>query len=363
VSTITEIGGAPAVTLKASDLPPEGPAFVEATVLPGRGMMLLQARLRLPSGEVVNALFAPDDPAAELDGGADDFIGNKSFAFGGALLIPYANRIRGRALSGAREIEATIAGRTVRLPRNWGGKAPGAEQYAMHGLILDSQVAWSQPSPDLVRGELDAGDFGVRWPSRTRLAFEWRLTGGTLSLSVTAANVGDEPLPIGIGWHPYFNLPSGDRRQARLRLPAVERVEVGDYDAVLPTGRLLGVAGTAYDFNASDGAALGDLYLDDCFTGLRRDAGQAVIEVRDPASRVGLRITSPTPQVCAVQVYAPPEKSFVVVEPQFNLADPFGAAWPHGADTGMALVPPGGSVAYEAQVSAFALGTGPPSEG
>ena len=140
------IGGEPVVRLRALDAPASGPAFLEATVLPGRGMMLLQARLRLASGGIVDALAAPGPAAAarQLDGGPEDFAGNKSFSFGGAILAPYANRIRGRRIEGVREIETQVAGQTVRLPRNWGGKAQGAEQFAMHGLILDAAVPWRQ---------------------------------------------------------------------------------------------------------------------------------------------------------------------------------------------------------------------------
>jgi aldose 1-epimerase len=342
-------------TLKASDAPATGPAFLEATVVPARGMMLLQARLRLPSGDIVDALHTPADALAQLDGGPEDFAGNRAFAFGGAILAPYANRIRGRPLAGAREIETEVDGRTVRLPRNWGGKAPGAEQYAMHGLILDVPVAADQPTPDRLRGRLEAGDFGGRWPGSAALSFEWALEAGALVLRMEARNTGDESLPIGLGWHPYFALPSGERRQARLRLRAGKRMETNNYDEVLPTGRLLNVAATRFDFRA--GAALGDLYLDDCFTDLAREDGQAVVEVVDPAARVGLRIASPSPAVRAVQVYAPPDEAFVVVEPQFNLADPYGAQW-GGAKTGMARLPPGATIAYEVRVAAFAVGTG-----
>lgn len=363
------IGGAPVVRLTAeapagapagtAGTPAGTPGFVEAEILPGRGMMTLQARLRLPSGEIVDALFAPPaaEAARELDGGAEDFAGNKAFAFGGAVLAPFANRIRGRALPGAREIEADLDGRTARLPRNWGGKAPGAEQYAMHGLILDAPVPFEQPSPARVTGVLEAGDFGGRWPSRAVLGFEYRLEDGALALSITARNVGDETLPIGLGWHPYFALPSGQRRQARLRLPADLRAEVNDYDEVLPTGRLSPTSGGPYDFGGPDGAALGDLYLDDCFTGLRREDGQAVVEVRDPAAGVGLRLASRSPHVKAIQVFAPPDKPFVVVEPQFNLADPFGAVWPREVDTGMARLQPGEQLSYDVRLSAFAVGT------
>lgn len=119
-----QIGGAPIVTLQARDLPAAGPAFVSAQVLPGRGMMLLQARLRLASGEVVDALHAPPaaEAAARLDGGPDDAFGNAAFSFGGALLAPYANRVTGRSLGQTREIETIVAGQPVRLPRNWGAR-------------------------------------------------------------------------------------------------------------------------------------------------------------------------------------------------------------------------------------------------
>jgi aldose 1-epimerase len=356
VGEALRIGGEPAVTITARDAPSAGPAFVQATILPGRGMMLLQARLRLASGEVVDAIAAPslEDAARELDGGPDDFAGDKSFSFGGAILAPYANRIRGRPVTGAREIETEITGHTVRLPRNWGGKASGAEQYAMHGLILSAQIPWVQPAADRVTGRLAAGDFGGRWPGDTVLTFEWALAQGALTLKVTAENKGAEPLPMGIGWHPYFALPSGDRRQATLRVAAASRTLVNDYDEVLPTGALEPVAGGPYDFTAPGGRALGGAYLDDCFSDLQREDGLAFTEVRDPAAGLGLRIASPSPQVRAFQVYAPLDQAYVVVEPQFNLADPFGAEW-RGLDTGMATIPPGGSVAYEARVAAFGL--------
>jgi galactose mutarotase-like enzyme len=174
---------------------------------------------------------------------------------------------------------------------------------------------------------------------------------------VTARNVGSDAAPLGLGFHPYFNLPSGERRQARLRLPARLRAEVDDYDQVLPTGVLSEVAGGPFDFNGESGAPLAGTYLDDCFTDLAREDGEVVVEVLDPAAGVGLRITSPTPQVKAVQVYAPPDKAFVVVEPQFNLADPFSPVWPVGVDTGVAVLKPGEELPYEVRVAAFALGT------
>ncbi|MCR5879733.1 hypothetical protein [Phenylobacterium sp. J367] len=97
--------------------------------------------------------------------------------------------------------------------------------------------------------------------------------------------------------------------------------------------------------------------MDDCFTGLRREADEVVTEVLDPAAAVGLRLRTSSPEVKAVQVFAPADQAFVVVEPQFNLAEPYADIWPPGTDTGMARLPPGGRLTYEVRLEAFAVGT------
>jgi galactose mutarotase-like enzyme len=182
----------------------------------------------------------------------------------------------------------------------------------------------------------------------------WTLEGGALSLTVTAVNVGAAPVPVGLGWHPYFKLASGDRAKARLRVAARARVVVNNYDEVLPTGVLESVAGSAYNFGGPQGRALGETYLDDCFTDLERAAAVPLAELHDDAAGLGLRLNSPSSEIRALQVFAPPDKPFVVIEPQFNLADPYGAVW-GGQDTGMVLLPSGGRATYKVRVEPFAL--------
>lgn len=348
------LGGARVVRLRAAGDEHAGPALVSADIAPGRGMLLLQARARVPGRGELELLAAPPlaEAAQVLDGGPDDFAGNRAFSLGGAILLPYANRIRGRARAGSREIEADILGRTFRLPRNWGGKAEGAEQYAMHGLILDRAVDELDTADDRARALLWAGDFGGRWPASTEVHIEYALRGGALELTVAARNIGDEPLPIGIGWHPYFILPSGDRRQARLYIPARGRAAVNNYDEVLPTGEVLPVAGTAYDFTAPGGRALRDRFLDDCFVDLDAPHGRAVAELVDPAAGLGVRVSAAAPPVTAFQVYAPVDRPCVALEPQYNRADPFGAQW-RGQDTGMVVLRPGDATTYAVRVELF----------
>lgn len=334
--------------------------FVDAQLLPGRGLMLAQARARLAGGRLVQVLFAPgpDEVARALNGGPQDFMGNASYAFGAAVLAPFANRIRGIHSAADRTIETCIHGHRLRLPANGGGKASGAEQYAIHGLILAEPVIdlRTERGRGYARawGVIRAGDFGVGWPSSTELEIEWSLRAEALSLRVLARNAGAVQTPIGLGWHPYFAIPSGRRDQARMRVPGRSRLAVNNYDEVLPTGAITPVVGTAYDFRAAGGRSLGNQYLDDCFVELdRTPAGETVCEVIDPAAQYGLRIISSSPQVSAVQTFTAPGKPFVVIEPQFNWANPYGAEWPPGQATGMVLLEPGQAVSYDVTLELF----------
>ena len=54
-------------------------------------------------------------------------------------------------------------------------------------------------------------------------------------------------------------------------------------------------------------------------------------------------------EITAIQVYAPLDKKFVVVEPHFNWVDPYSKVW-GGKKTGMVIVKPGESVTYSVKV-------------
>jgi galactose mutarotase-like enzyme len=354
------IGGRAPLFLRATDESSDRdlPRFLHGTVLPGRGMNLLQIRAFVPGLGEIDVLRSPslDEAAEQLNGGPGDFMGVHSFRFGGAILLPFANRIRGRLVPGTREIETRILDRDVRLPADWQGKNPGAEKCAMHGLILASKMDIAQVSGDYVRATLDAGDFNRYWLSETRIQIEIRLHSTAVEMRVSARNTGTSLLPVGIGWHPYFALPSGKREQARLHLPARTRALVNNYDDVFPTGRIESVAGTPYDFTAPDGAPLGQQYLDDSFVDLAKAAnGHTEAEIFDPAARYGVRLTALSSDVRALQVYSPPGQPFVVVEPQFNWSDPFSSVWPRDLDTGMVILAPGQEVTWGVRVELFTM--------
>ena len=336
----------------------DSPHFLKATLLPGRGMNLFQARAFFPGLGEIDVLRSPSLQGAseQLNGGADDFMGVHSFRFGGAILLPFANRIRGRLLPDGCTIETNVLGHDIRLPADWHGKNPGAEKCAMHGLILASKMAVAEVSDNHLTATLDAGGFDNHWLSTTHVQVKARLYDTAIELSVMARNTGHSLLPVGIGWHPYFSLPSGKREQARLHLPARKRALVNNYDDVFPTGQIEPVAGTPYDFTAADGAALGEQYFDDSFVDLEKAAdGYTTVEIFDPDIHYGVRLTALSPEVQALQVYSPRDQSFVVVEPQFNWADPFSPVWPQHVNTGMAILAPGQEVTWAVRVELFTM--------
>lgn len=354
------IFGEPVVTLSRPVAGDENqPQFVEATVVPSVGMNLLELKARWPGKGEVSVIQSPDisDAKRMLEYGNDEF-GDESFKIGGAILLPYPNRIRGQISPDGKIIMANIAGKQVPLPANSHGSRPGAPSYAMHGLILGAKFTdvhqQDTPTESSVSADYHAGDFGGHWLSKTDVTVRMVLQNHAMDIVVSAKNVGDETLPMAIGFHPYFAIPSRGREQARLHIPANLRAIVNNYDDVFPRGQLVSVQNSPYDFTASRGAALGSLYLDDCFTDLMRNPdGSARIEMIDPEANYGLRIETLSPEIKSIQVYAPPEKDFVALEPQFNLPDPYNRRQWHQLDTGMASLEPGQSVSWHIRLELF----------
>jgi aldose 1-epimerase len=338
------------------------PEFLSVTLLPGRGMNLFQITAYLPGRGEVSLLASPSiETAAKLmNGGPDDLGGNETFSGGGAFLFPFANRILGPVTvdkaSGEHYVTATWHGRSVRLLANWHGKLPGAPWVAMHGEMLAAKaqsVAVKSSSDSSEATAIYNLPSNGQWFSDNQVKVTISLTRDTVTAGVTATNTGRQPEPVGIGWHPYFQMPSNIRANARLHLPATMRVEVNNYDDVFPSGKLVSVLGTAYDFNATQGAPLPDTLIDDSFVDLKRDSsGFVESDISDLRVNYGMRVTAMSPEIRAIQVYSPVDKSFIALEPQFNYADPFSAEW-HGTDTGMVTLAPGASVTWKTQLQLF----------
>ena len=355
-----EVNGMKAVTLSRKPTPgATKPEFTSVTVFPGRALMLQQVTANFPGKGEVKVLA---EPLGDLDAGAkmlndkDTPNGDLAYRMGSVFLVPYPNRSRGKLSADGKTLSTEWLGRTLTLPGNNLGPKPEAERHAMHGLILKTPVedlkVTHTAAGGSISGIIHGGDFNGHWLSKTDLVITISLTADSVDASIVAHNVGTEPEPVGIGWHPYFNLPSGDRKQVRLHIPGSELAQVDNYDNVFPTGKIVPVAGTPYDFQAPEGKALADQFLDDNWSHLERSGGEVVVKIIDPAAKYGVRIEGVSPTIRTIQAYAPPAKNFVAIEDQLNFGDPFGKEWGK-MDTGMETLAPGQSTRWHVRLKVF----------
>jgi hypothetical protein len=350
-------GGQEAITLlRARAEGGSSPEFLSATMLPGRGMNMLQITAYVPGRGEVKLLASPsiEDADLAMNGKGGDTAGRQSLAMGGAFEAPWAGGIWGAPAQAAGHVTAMWRGHSVSLP-----VAAGSAE-AEGGLLLEEPAGpagtTAMPDGGKAQAVFDAGDFGAHWPSKTEVMVTVLLISRTIELTVTARNMGDVAEPIGIGWRPRFAALDGRREQMRLRIPGEMR-EVRDRARGQPTGALAAVSGTDYDFTMRGGAALGQMDLDESFTGLHQellDSGP-VAELTDPANDFGLRLTAISPTIRTMRVVAPAGGNFVSIDPEFNCDDPLGREWDKNDDTGMVVLQPGQETEWKVRLEIYSL--------
>lgn len=166
------------------------------------------------------------------------------------------------------------------------------------------------------------------YPFRIQLRQDYTLRARTLHLAAHLTNVGSEPAPAALGYHPYFRLGNG---RVRLELPCREQLEE-DPELLVPTGNVLPFAGT---LALGPTAATDTVYAG--MTGaqarLCQDAGPCVTITTDGA-------------IENYVVYKPADALFVCVEPWTRGLGGFGKLqrpdWPDGRD--IPVLAPGASL-------------------
>ena len=211
------------------------------------------------------------------DGPPDDVLATASFP-----LVPFVNRIRGG--------EFSFRGRAVRLALNMKG-----DPSPLHGQgwLVPWSVVEASADQALLHFEHEAGE----WPWSYVAEQHFALGPDGLAVSLSCTNRSLEPMPCGLGQHPYFNCGAATRIEAE-----VANVWLVD-EQVLPTEMV--PAEGRYDLS---GTAVCGLGLDHGFGGWG-----GVARVSDPAWPVELVISSP--DAAFLQLYSPPDGGIFVAEP------------------------------------------------
>lgn len=231
---------------------------------------------------------------------AMDVLDTGSFA-----LVPFCNRIRdGRFIFGDH---------AVSLAPNLGD-----HPHALHGQGW--RGVWTVVSASEAEAVLAFDHAPGEWPWAYRAEQRFTLDDDGLRIVLSVTNTGDEPMPAGLGFHPYFPARPGERLQAR-----VTGVWMID-DECLPTTHVEGVWRS--DWAAGALTAVSEL-IDNCYTGWN---GTATLSATEGAGT----ILTASPECRWLHVYSPPGADFVCAEPVANRPDPF-----NGEDSGIKVLAPG----------------------
>ncbi|NVK29476.1 MAG: galactose mutarotase [Gammaproteobacteria bacterium] len=153
----------------------------------------------------------------------------------GATVGRFANRIAGGTFS--------IDGQHYQVDQN---EAPNTLHGGRGGF---SHQPWRvvEHTPTSLRFAIDSPDGDQGFPGHLHAEVEYCLSGAAIDIIYHATT--DAPCPVGLTNHAYFNLDAehDDISQHRLQLAATQVLEVDM--ALIPTGALLPVGGTAFDLN------------------------------------------------------------------------------------------------------------------
>ena len=272
------------------------------------------------------------------------------------LQFPYANveaYKAGRGLSGIpflapwanRLDEPAFYANGKKYPFNLelGNVRPGEQNHPIHGFLTtasqwavveakaDAAAAWITSRLDFYRQP----QFMAQFPFAHSIAMTYRLMDGTLEVLVKLLNLSAEPMPVAIGFHPYFQVNDAPRDEWTFGIAA--RTEWILSKELIPTGETRPIEQL---LSKPQGGTLKGLALDHVFGDLIRDAaGKATMWVQGKAERIEVVFG---PNYRAVVVYSPggPGRDFICFEPMTGITDALNLAH-RGLYKELQSIPPG----------------------
>lgn len=221
-------------------------------------------------------------------------------------LMPYSNRIRNAHLH--------FAGHDYPLPAH-----PTAQPHTLHGVShTEPWQVVEQSEQQLI---IACNYHGEHWPWAFRAEQRYRLDGQRLSIELALINLGDSPMPAGLGLHPYFQRHPG--LKVRYRVGREWQID----DQYLATGASRKVT-QAQLIEADKGEAMA-LYQSDWDGQLRLDYSCGTLT---------LKASSPLSHFVA---FAPTDSPYLCLEPVSHLADAFNQPPDSWGQTGTLELAPG----------------------
>lgn len=173
----------------------------------------------------------------------------------GDVLVPFPGRVR----AGRYAFE----GRQYQMPLN-DTEGPNAIHGFLRSQMWETECLTSDSAA--FRAVL-APDQHPGYPFSLSVRLVYSLTDTGLTTRIAFENSGVHDAPVAAGFHPYFTLDAELIDADVLQVPFDAYQE---YDGLLPTGRILPVEDSPYDFR--EPRPIKDLALNTCFVSPRRDS-------------------------------------------------------------------------------------------
>ena len=177
-------------------------------------------------------------------------------------------------------------------------------------------------------------DLMAQWPFAHEYEMTYRLSAGVLEVRITVTNLSTDPMPVVLGFHPYYRIPGVPRDEWIANFPA--RTMVVADDRLIPTGELR-------PFDLPNPLPLKGHTLDTGFTDLDRDAdGRAHFSVEARGMKVE---TLFGPKYPVAIVWEPPApagetRDFICFEPMTGITSAVNLQH-EGKYSGLQMVAPG----------------------
>ena len=250
------------------------------------------------------------------------------------FLGPWANRLDEQAFyANGRRYPFDMALGNVRGAIPIHGFLSTTTAWKVVEVKADSTSAWATSLLEFYRNPA----WMKQWPFAQTIAMTYRLQNGALEVQTTITNLSAEPMPIAIGFHPYFQLTDAPRDAWTIAVAArthwllsPEKVPTGETE---PIERL---------FPSPTSVVLERYSLDDVFSDLVRDPNdRATVSVRGRSQQVDVTIG---PNFRAMVIFAPrtPNGEFICLEPMAGITNAINLA-ERGRYKELQSVAPGGT--------------------
>ena len=126
------------------------------------------------------------------------------------LLAPFANRLDGTYFfANGRKYNLDLENGTVRGPVPIHGYLASATGWKVVAVKADANSAWITERLDFYRNPL----FMQNFPFAQVITRTYQLSRGALEVRLRIDNLADEPMPLSVGYHPFYSLSDSNRSE------------------------------------------------------------------------------------------------------------------------------------------------------